>query len=129
MTFDKWFAKNKRKMYDWLNVDGYFEPLFKEVWQAAQPKWQPIETAPKTFDPVLLLYYENKKPVIVIAHWVAEFSEESTEDFAVYNEETDEYYCPEGWYEQQRFNEEYGYILMDIEPRYWMPLPQPPTDE
>lgn len=43
-----------------------------------------------------------------------------------YDEETDTYYCPEGWYETNEFEETNWHI--DGEVTHWMPLPAPPED-
>lgn len=131
--FDKWW--NSKRVARHPEIDAptcnFIKRLCKEVFgYAAQPRWRPIETAPKTYEPVMLFFRTKKGlPVTVVAYWIAEFSEQSSEDFAEYDPDTDEYYCPEGWYEQQWFNYEYAYILMDEEPTHWMPLPPPPEQE
>ena len=45
-----------------------------------------------------------------------------------YDEETDEYYFPEGWYEVIKNWDEYSCILMDDTVTHWMPLPDPPEE-
>jgi hypothetical protein len=42
---------------------------------------------------------------------------------ADYDEETDNYYCPEGWVEDP-YESEYTYPVEGI--THWMPLPEPP---
>lgn len=43
-----------------------------------------------------------------------------------YNEETDEYYYPEGWWEVIKNWDDYGCVAIQDEVIYWMPLPEPP---
>ena len=43
-----------------------------------------------------------------------------------YDEETDEYYLPEGWWEVIRNWAEYGFVGIEDFVTHWMPLPQPP---
>ncbi len=42
-----------------------------------------------------------------------------------YDEETDTYFCPEGWYEYNEFEDTHWHI--DGTVTHWMPLPDPPT--
>ena len=44
-----------------------------------------------------------------------------------YDEATDTYYCPEGWYESNEMEETHWCI--DGQVTHWMPLPEPPTAE
>ena len=45
------------------------------------------------------------------------------DDWGEYDEETDEYYCPEGWYEWNE-HEEVHWAVSET-PRAWSELPQP----
>jgi len=45
---------------------------------------------------------------------------------AEYSEIKDEYFCPEGWYEEMWESE---YISETPSPTHWMPLPAPPESE
>ena len=45
------------------------------------------------------------------------------DDWGEYDEETDEYYCPEGWYEWNE-HEEVHWAVSET-PRAWRELPQP----
>lgn len=48
-------------------------------------------------------------------------------DWANYDEEEDEYYCPEGWFEANEFEE--IHYQVDGNVTHWMPLPEPPRGE
>lgn len=84
--------------------------------------WRPIDDDAKSGKPMLVV--ENG--VVLRACWVAKFSREASDtcdDAADYNEETDEYYWPQGWYEWNR-HEEIHWVL-EAEPTAYMPLPAP----
>ena len=44
-----------------------------------------------------------------------------------YDEKTDEYYFPEGWWEVIKNWDEYACVAIADLVTYWMPLPEPPT--
>ena len=46
-----------------------------------------------------------------------------------YDEETDEYYLPEGWWEVIMNWDEYGFVGIADFVTHWMPLPEPPKEE
>jgi len=84
--------------------------------------------------PVLAVYLDERYPrgvkklvpVVVRACWIPEkFSSDDYEgDDAVYDENTDEYYWPQGWYEWNE-TEETHFALPDTV-THWMPLPEVP---
>ena len=45
---------------------------------------------------------------------------------ADYNEETDEYYFPEGWWEVIKNWDDYSCVAIEDTVTHWMPLPEPP---
>ena len=47
---------------------------------------------------------------------------------ADYDEETDEYYFPEGWWESIKNWDDYSCVAIEDTITHWMPLPQPPKD-
>ena len=49
-------------------------------------------------------------------------------DDAVYDEETDEYYFPEGWWEIIKNWDEYSSVAIGDFITHWMPLPEPPKE-
>lgn len=47
---------------------------------------------------------------------------------AVYDEETDEYYFPEGWWEVVKNWDDYSCVAIYDTVTHWMPLPEPPKE-
>ena len=47
---------------------------------------------------------------------------------ADYDEETDEYYFPEGWWEVIKNWDDYSCVAIEDTITHWMPLPQPPKE-
>ena len=56
MSFEEWYKQNESKLYDYrLAVEyDYGEKVAKEIYDSLQPRWKPIETAPK-YEPILTL--------------------------------------------------------------------------
>jgi hypothetical protein len=48
-------------------------------------------------------------------------------DFEEYDEESDTYYCPEGWYEKNEYEDTNWNV--DDPVTHWMPLPAAPTQD
>lgn len=48
---------------------------------------------------------------------------------ADYDEETDEYYFPEGWWEVIKNWDDYSCVAIEDTVTHWMPLPEPPKEE
>lgn len=48
---------------------------------------------------------------------------------ADYNEDTDEYYFPEGWWEVVKNWDDYSCVAIEVTVTHWMPLPEPPKEE
>lgn len=46
-----------------------------------------------------------------------------------YDEETDEYYLPEGWWEVIKNWDDYSCVAIGDFVTHWMPLPEPPKEE
>lgn len=84
--------------------------------------------------PVLLHFInEYGKHRIVRAEWSdghsLEMDWECDTDFGVYDEKTDTYYCKEGWYESNEFEEIHWMIDGNVTITHWMPLPDYPFNE
>ena len=113
-------------------LHSYSEKL--RVWQAAKeqyaPKWISVEDRlPEPSKKVLLSYKNglgNRR--VVVGLFAPKFTlEAGTDDheYSEYSEENDEYYCQEGWYEQQDNWDEYRLIFIhEGEVDLWQPIPQ-----
>jgi len=63
---------------------------------------------------VRMQYAKGSKTVCFTAKYTAKFTEEADDFYGDYDEKTDTYYCPEGWYENQtNWDGEYGYIFVN----------------
>lgn len=84
----------------------------------------------------VLAFYRNShgKGRIVNAMYVHEKEIESRpysddNDIGVYDEESDTYYWPAGWYECIENLDDYSCInVTEGKVTHWMPLPQPPSE-
>lgn len=97
----------------------------------ARTTWIPVSTPPETEVPVIAYVesaFSNPKATRrVRAYYVpAKTSENYADDFCEYDEETDNYYLPEGWYECNEFEETHWKIDGNV--THWMPLPTPPVE-
>lgn len=93
-------------------------------------KWMPIEEAPK--GAMVLVYYKNAlgKSRIVKAFYAQKHTLECDEDFADYDEDADQYYAPEGWYEDIDNWDEFSSIRITCgEPTHFIPLSSIPLPE
>ena len=81
----------------------------------------------------VLACYKNSGQLIrrVRAMWVAAKSVESGCDSYIgeYDEESDTYYDPEGWYEKIDNWEEFTALMIDHPVTHWMPLPSAPKEQ
>jgi len=94
--------------------------------------WNPIETAPKDVPLLVVCARSSGKLVRLIAVYCSKHREEAGEeyidsDWCDYDESTDTYYCPEGWYEQIKNWDELSAVhISDMKPVLWQELPSLP---
>ena len=120
---------------------GYMVDAREALRQAlAQPEQKPVawrkvtDKLPKS-GVIVLACYKNRlgKLRCIRAHWVAAKTVETSVDYGEcfeYDEETDEYYLPEGWYECMDNWDEYSSVAVcEGEITHWMPLPPAPDEQ
>jgi hypothetical protein len=95
--------------------------------------WYPASQLP---DPgkKKLIYYKNDLGMnrVVVGFYLPEkfqVSDPEIDDIAIYDQETDECYLPEGWYEAIDNWDDYSSVVIHHEVLAWMPLPALPTGE
>ena len=81
-----------------------------------EPKWQPIETAPKDGTWILGLNIETKKSSIVRWSSKEDYIERSKKEGTA----NWKYRANEGWISYEKDS-------VYLHPTHWMPLPKPPT--
>ena len=96
--------------------------------------WIPVsQQLPKQNEKVLVTYTNrlgNCRRVIaeLVAKHTVEDSDDCWGDGADYDEATDQYYCPAGWYECVENWDELAYLAIhEGEVTHWMPLPAAPA--
>lgn len=107
---------------------------------ASIPQWIPVtpETMPESGVTVLLCCecrYRGKSLLyryryICDGQYIAKHAETvgyTADDIATeYDEETDEFYLPEGFYERINNWDEYSSVVISDSVTHWMPMPEPP---
>ena len=96
MTFEDWFERYSDKNN--YHSKEELKMLAKQAWEAAQPKWQPIETAP------------DKVPVILFIRGGILVGEKVSSNF---------------WAVSPTYE---SYKIEPISQAYWMPLPESPKE-
>ena len=121
-----------------MNVSGNPVPAMRralELW--GTPAIQPVPVSERLPEPSVkvLAHYLNAlgKGRTICAIWVPAKSRSDegdldADDFLEYDEESDKYHWPEGWYEAIENWEELGWAkVYEGEIAYWQPLPQWPA--
>lgn len=98
------------------------------------PVWISTSTALPDPSTKVLAFYRNSlgKSCIVVAQWVPANTCQNScdEDFAQYNEEFDDYFWPEGWYENiDNWDDFTAMQIYEGVVTHWMPLPVGPLPE
>ncbi len=101
----------------------------------ARPAIQPVAVSERLPEPgkKVIAYYLNAlgNSRTILAEWVPAKTKAddglTDDDFAEYDEESDEYYWPEGWYEVIENWDDYGAVFVNEgEITHWRPLPPGP---
>lgn len=99
--------------------------------QLQRYQWQPIESGLPQSGATVLACYKNSNGHLrrIRARWIAAKSCEASQDsdFGEYDEVSDTYYDPEGWYEQIDNAVDYSAMFVSEEVTHWMSLPEAPA--
>jgi len=99
--------------------------MSKEIFSS----WKSPSLKPKSGKYVLVTVRDGKRVLVLRAYWIAKFTEINSEYEGAqdYSEEKDEYYCPEGWYESNEYEDTNWRVTGTV--LAWMPLPEPYQEE
>jgi hypothetical protein len=124
--------QGERFMYQG-DFDTALDVARQDLARYARPTIKPVPVAERLPEPgkKVLAHYLNAlgKPRTIIAEWVpAKTREDSLDgDLGEYDDETDLFYWPEGWYEQIENWDDFTALLVDEgEITHWQPLPRGP---
>lgn len=133
MTFKEWWKKDIVPVASKCEqpTRGITKAIAEMAFEAATPKWTPItERMPEPGVPVIALVNPNEygKKRRIRAQWAPSKTLEQDWDAegGIYDEETDKYYCEEGWYETNEFEEVHWAVSGTV--THWQPLPAYPEE-
>ena len=113
-------------------IDGWIEPERKALIKSL-PHWISVtERLPESGVHVLLSCKCGSCAYVCDGFHTEKYSKPTQfyEDIdADYNEDTDEYYFPEGWWEVIKNWDDYSCVAIEDTITHWMPLPEPPKEE
>ena len=113
-------------------IDGWIEQERKALIKSL-PRWIPVtERLPENGVHVLLSCKCGSCAYVCDGFHTEKYSKPTQfyEDIdADYNEDTDEYYFPEGWWEVIKNWDDYSCVAIEDTVTHWMPLPEPPKEE
>ena len=134
-TTNEWYKILMREAADQIERDQ------KELAELREkmPQWIPVtERLPEPETDVLAVC--NRNGYIFVVPVIYEDGKMLTRDsgwnwceiycYGLYDEEADDYYIPEGWWENRQFNPDDVYNNpIDCAVTHWMPLPEPPKED
>lgn len=103
--------------------------------EAMVPRWIPVAERLPDAGVIGMAFYRNElgKCRIIRAAYYPKFTHEANLDYddldTEYDEASDAYYWPEGWYEQIDNWDDYGSVMVQRAVTHWQPLPPPPTGD
>ena len=98
------------------------------------PQWISVDQSMPQSGQTVLACYKNSAGNWrrIRAEWVdaRTIASDTDSDISEYDEATDEYYDPAGWYERIDNWDEYSHIAVcEGGVSHWMPMPEPPADK
>lgn len=112
-------------------IDSCFAALRADEWQKAAGWMSVKERLPESGKFVLAHFIRKNQageyPTTIRAFYAAprDIEQSDDDDFGEYDEFSDKYFLPEGWYECNEEEEVHYFVHENI--THWMPLPEPPT--
>lgn len=107
--------------------------------EAKKPEWSSVKDGPPKNEQEVLIYcnrggfkfvcpaiYEDGTMLTQNSRW----NWNDLEEYGTYSEENDDYFVPEGWWENRQFTPDDVYTCpVDCEVTHWMQMPKPPKEE
>ena len=133
MGFDLWFNTYYHLSAENLNPEQFqaFKEKMREVYEAAQPQWQPIETAPNNTHIIVYAKLEDGSHGLIHAIFRSRTESDYCDLNDGYSEEHSEWLMPVGWYEITNAFLDQHLIEFgeNVIPLYWQPMPSLPKED